>query len=871
MSQTLCDKLDTLSEMGFLPKEIPVFVSSNLKASFLIRPYQIEGFSRFSYYFEQYPQKTKPVHLLYNMATGSGKTYMMAGSILYLYQKGYRKFLFFVNSKNIIAKTRENFLDTQSNKYLFSDKIIFWGKQVNIREVENFSSNDGEDIEIKFTTIHGLHTDMNETREWRLSYEEFEDKKIVMISDEAHHINALTKKKLGKTEEEEKKSWEYTVMKVLRMNADNVLLEYTATMDKGGTIDEKYLDKLIYKYDLKKFRADGWSKELDILKSDLSQEDRVLQALVLSQYRLKIAEKYKIRCKPVILFKAQKEIEESKQNEENFHHLIGSLHIERLENLRDHTDIGIVKTAFLFFEKEIGLDGLLRELKEDFKKENCLNVNEESLDKKSVNKKAQGEILSQAGILNTLEDKNNPIRAIFAVQKLNEWWDVLNLFDIVRMYDTRDGDEKNGVYSPGQGTISEAQLIWRGARYYPFSYGSYLWSDKYKRKFDKQEHELKVLETFYYHTFFNSRYISEIKQALRDIGMIDDNTKDFHLTLKEGFKQTTTYNEGLIFTNEKREKPTIWNDRLEKIGIRTRIVDYNIATGRGGDDIVFEEVEKNQPQDIGTSLREVIFKVSEIDSRIVRKALARNSFYAFENLKSHLGMLTGIEEFISSEKYLWSIEIKYLSSEENIKALHDWGLIEGVLAWVSKLLRTLEGEISNREREYEWTKEFKGINISKVFENKVIRVPESEVGITINQEWFAFESIVSTGEEESLIKCIEGVIESIKTKYEDIYLLRSERHFAIYNFDDGERFEPDFVLFMKEKKSHTPLTYQVFIEPKGKHLMLLDKWKEDFLNRIEWEAQILEMNFKNYKLVWLPFYNRETEQEFTQDLKTKFL
>lgn len=241
-----------------------------------------------------------------------------------------------------------------------------------------------------------------------------------MISDEAHHINALTKKKLGKTEEEEKKSWEYTVMKVLRMNADNVLLEYTATMDKGGTIDEKYLDKLIYKYDLKKFRADGWSKELDILKSDLSQEDRVLQALVLSQYRLKIAEKYKIRCKPVILFKAQKEIEESKQNEENFHHLIGSLHIERLENLRDHTDIGIVKTAFLFFEKEIGLDGLLRELKEDFKKENCLNVNEESLDKKSVNKKAQGEILSQAGILNTLEDKNNPIRAIFAVQKLNE-------------------------------------------------------------------------------------------------------------------------------------------------------------------------------------------------------------------------------------------------------------------------------------------------------------------------------------------------------------------------------------------------------------------------------------------------------------------
>ena len=71
---------------------------------------------------------------------------------------------------------------------------------------------------------------------------------------------------------------------------------------------EKYEDKLIYKYDLKAFRDGGWSKELDILRSNLSQEDRVLQALIVSQYRLKIAEKYHIRCKPVILFKAQKKI-----------------------------------------------------------------------------------------------------------------------------------------------------------------------------------------------------------------------------------------------------------------------------------------------------------------------------------------------------------------------------------------------------------------------------------------------------------------------------------------------------------------------------------------------------------------------------------
>ena len=40
-------------------------------------------------------------------------------------------------------------------------------------------------------------------------------------------------------------------------------------------------------------------------------------------------------------------------------------------------------------------------------------------------------------LVNSLEDKNNPIRLIFAVDMLNEGWDVLNLFDIVRLYDTR--------------------------------------------------------------------------------------------------------------------------------------------------------------------------------------------------------------------------------------------------------------------------------------------------------------------------------------------------------------------------------------------------------------------------------------------------
>ena len=98
--------------------KLPNHIVDNLK--FVIRPYQIEAFKRYIYIdmedFDEKPQK--PIHLLYNMATGSGKTLIMAGLMLYLYEKGYRNFLFFVNSNNIIRKTKDNFLNPQATQIL---------------------------------------------------------------------------------------------------------------------------------------------------------------------------------------------------------------------------------------------------------------------------------------------------------------------------------------------------------------------------------------------------------------------------------------------------------------------------------------------------------------------------------------------------------------------------------------------------------------------------------------------------------------------------------------------------------------------------------------------------------------------------------
>gem|GEM_PF-2502111 len=62
---------------------------------------------------------------------------------------------------------------------------------------------------------------------------------------------------MNKTEAIEKTSWEYTVSKILNSHKENLLLEFTATIDlKNEFIAKKYSDKIIYKYDLKEFRID---------------------------------------------------------------------------------------------------------------------------------------------------------------------------------------------------------------------------------------------------------------------------------------------------------------------------------------------------------------------------------------------------------------------------------------------------------------------------------------------------------------------------------------------------------------------------------------------------------------------------------------
>ena len=58
-------------------------------------------------------------------------------------------------------------------------------------------------------------------------------------------------------------------------------------------------------------------------------------------------------------------------------------------------------------------------------------------------------------------------------------------------------------------------------------------------------------------------------------------------------------------------------------------------------------------------------------------------------------------------------------------------------------------------------------------------------------------------------------------------------------------------------KSAKALTYQIFIEPKGEHLFLLDKWKEEFLASIGKKGHVIKITAGEYTILGLPFFNNE--------------
>lgn len=96
--------------------------------------------------------------------------------------------------------------------------------------------------------------------------------------------------------------------------------------------------------------------------------------------------------------------------------------------------------------------------------------------------------------------------------------------------------------------------------------------------------------------------------------------------------------------------------------------------------------------------------------------------------------------------------------------------------------------------DYKGTKDFKPFMVNETFTNKTLNIvnddnTQQEYGNVqaettnqdlnmdlSNEDWFVFNENYGTSKEKYLVKYIAKVIDQLKQKYSEVYLLRNERH-----------------------------------------------------------------------------------------------
>ncbi|WP_258220877.1 DEAD/DEAH box helicase family protein, partial [Helicobacter pylori] len=805
--------------------ELPTHITSNLKNE--LRDYQKQAINN---YLEKRQSNPFQKHFMFEMATGSGKTLVMAGLILECCKQGYQNFIFFVNSTSILEKTKLNFIDSVSSKYLFSENITINDENTEIKSINNLNESQTSAINIYFSTIQGLFSLFTKAKENAISIEDLKDQKLVFLADEAHHLNTETKKKLSDAESSEKHNWESVVKLALEQNKDNLLLEFSATIPNEKSVKDKYENLKVITYTLKEFSEDKFCKNIYSLSYENKElETRFLGACVSSLYKELLAQHHHIEnFKPCILFKSER-IEDSKENQERFNAFLENLSPLDLENFFNHSRNAFFKDAKNFFDKQHYAPNLVALLQTKFKKSVQINTNNEKELEKSML------------LLNSLEDRQNPKRVIFSVDKLNEGWDVLNLFDIVRL--------KNKASQ--KDTTKDAQLIGRGARYYPFSYNDLKPNqiEFYQRKFDLFN-PLSVLERLDYHAIYDSEFIAKLNNELQVLGLGFVNEKQtIPLTPTKNLKcyyasNTKNKNKNLFnkdYTDPVKVKLQSLHVPLFAFGVREKKVDFK------------EENKGDKTYYIPHTLNKIplnyflkALNLKNLDFKTLKKAFKKHAF----NNKAGF-----IERYISPLK---------TNFHKNQKFDDNKTLLKLAVYIIENLKDTLLKEQDKYDVSTLELKEFET-------HNRSLSASELEKDIPV-YEWLLFKDMkkLDSDLERDFLDFINDHKEVLDKKFKEWCVLRNDRFTELKVFCNIENspyyaqgFEPDFILFA-QTHSDEFLGFTCYVEAKGEHLERSNAWKEEFLEMLE--NATLKSHNKKLDLKGLPFFtlhNKVANDEFT--------
>jgi type III restriction enzyme len=561
--------------------------------------------------------------------------------------------------------------------------------------------------------------------------------------------------------------------------------------------------------------------------------------------------------------------ETTKYNMDLFIDYIKNLTLEKLQDVfnikNDDKENHYIEYMLKYFsEHNISFSSILEMIKNDFSSDKILYANE-------TNEKLKADIIKN---LNTLELSNNQYRAIFDCNTLTEGWDVLNLFDIVRLYETRQGGQADS-------TITEAQLIGRGARYYPFLIDKNENPERaYIRKYEKNDkNPLYFCEAMFYHCYSDSSYISELRNQLKEQGIYnDDDKKQIVIKVKKSFMNTPLYRDGYFFNNSQIEIRNTEN-KISNLYSKFPTQFNGYIEGASSENLIEGKISS-----VNSEYKTIKIKdIAKFNYFLIRKhMITQNTCLRFDKLKEKYPSLEKLSDFINKDEYLGNFEIDIKTSNDKL-GYDDFNTA------LPHFFRAINDIIKN-ESKYTGSKKFTKIPIKDVLEEdfKVsVRKIDDNCGVGVSQnddkcanfkktsnlqpynmkkdlstiDWYVFEDNIGTTEEKAFVYEFSKRYDDLCKCFDIVRLIRNEEKLKLYRFDDGEGFKPDFILILKKKNEQASFI-QIFFEPKGIHLMKYDEKKEKFLFAIseDKEVDVETIIGQSNEILGAPFFNMDYER-----------
>jgi len=412
-------------------------------------------------------KKIKAPFLSYEMATGSGKTMLMGASIYFLNQKfGIKNFLIITPaSTDIYQKTIRNF-EIGNFESVWADDTPF---TFNLITGDNYTQNlffdESKQANIFIFNISKFGSNASYTQKtwenaiWKdengnsISIKQFlQDKKLIIITDEAHHAQSPIAKK------------------IIHNFLPTATLEFTATAIEEEKGQEKKNQTIVYKYDIKKFLEDGHGKlvravalagDTKARKDEIAQSEK-LKIVTLFLIHLLKREAVKLdpkssSLKPIAFIKVK--------NDTPYTTKIFNYIKKELSSDLGNIEIILEKIG----QQDLEITGLLAEQYKTQYKSNILKLRQD------IQQVADTTIFYYGNSDKETEKKflnirKNEVEVVVYMQKLDEGIDLPNIFSMAVINDNVS-DFKTSV----------KQIIGRGVRL-----------NKDKREFDDEADVLKA-------------------------------------------------------------------------------------------------------------------------------------------------------------------------------------------------------------------------------------------------------------------------------------------------------------------------------------------------------------------------------------------